>query len=519
MKCVIPGANLKVFARAIHSLSKIGDEVYIEALSDGLALRTVNSSRSAYACFIFVPTFFTKYDGPSNPQKSADDSDVLKCKITMKSCLTVFKSLSTLEKTVEKCRLSLDLEANRLIFQLCCKHGIVKTYNLAFIECETLQAVFSKDFSPNVLTSQSKLFHDVVGNFQSGQEEITLIVNPEKVTIKNYVDDEPDPNKVIRTELSLMPEEFENYRVGVDTDVTFCLKELRALLAFSEPTNLPLSMYFESAGRPIILAIDSDPSFEANFVLATLADPGTQISSSQQSTSATGHQSNKRTTSKKPAKSGSVSKGQSSSVRKPPTVELKAKKDNTLVPGKDSNSFRQMPSESNGRTTNAVASTSSRAQRSFNDVEDIEIDDVSTTVIESHRMDTTENFASKSSSKGHVETKMSASEKPTASIAEEGCTIQVNKSSEYDASPVIPVMQTTSEKVLQFPSQAQQTKLLCSNASESEEDDEEDEDLVPGTPPSKKFRSLFFGLSQSTTGGSQPTQPPPVVLAEDSEED
>lgn len=36
-----------------------------------------------------------------------------------------------------------------------------------------------------------------------------------------------DPNKVIRTELSLMPEEFENFRVGVDTDVTFCLKELR----------------------------------------------------------------------------------------------------------------------------------------------------------------------------------------------------------------------------------------------------------------------------------------------------
>lgn len=36
-----------------------------------------------------------------------------------------------------------------------------------------------------------RLFHDVVGNFQSGQEEITLIVNPEKVTVKNYVDDEP----------------------------------------------------------------------------------------------------------------------------------------------------------------------------------------------------------------------------------------------------------------------------------------------------------------------------------------
>ena len=34
--------------------------------------------------------------------------------------------------------------------------GIVKTYNLAFIECETLQAVFSKDMTPNALTAFTK---------------------------------------------------------------------------------------------------------------------------------------------------------------------------------------------------------------------------------------------------------------------------------------------------------------------------------------------------------------------------
>jgi len=37
-----------------------------------------------------------------------------------------------------------------------CFAGIVKTYNLAFIECETLQAVFSKDHCPNSLLAQSR---------------------------------------------------------------------------------------------------------------------------------------------------------------------------------------------------------------------------------------------------------------------------------------------------------------------------------------------------------------------------
>ena len=36
-----------------------------------------------------------------------------------------------------------------------------------------------------------------------------------------------DPNRVIHTEMMLVPDEFDNYQIGVDTDVTFCLKELR----------------------------------------------------------------------------------------------------------------------------------------------------------------------------------------------------------------------------------------------------------------------------------------------------
>ena len=36
-----------------------------------------------------------------------------------------------------------------------------------------------------------RLLADAVVNFQTNQEEITLLITPEKISLKNYVDDEP----------------------------------------------------------------------------------------------------------------------------------------------------------------------------------------------------------------------------------------------------------------------------------------------------------------------------------------
>ncbi|XP_066940446.1 cell cycle checkpoint control protein RAD9A isoform X6 [Macrobrachium rosenbergii] len=228
MKCVIPGINIKVFGRAVHSLAKIGDELYVEPGPSGISFRTVNAARSAFVCFHFGSGFFSYYDEGFSVQKECSVSEeAVKCKVAMK-------------------------------------------------------AVYNKSECTNYIQSQSKVWSDVVVNFQPNQEEVTLCVAEEKTIIRNYVDDEPDPAKAIHTVLTMEAAEFDGYDISAECEVTFCLKELRAVLTFAEPVNLPVSSHFSAPGSPIIFVCDNSPVFEATFVLATLSRKAdSQIARSQ----------------------------------------------------------------------------------------------------------------------------------------------------------------------------------------------------------------------------------------------
>ncbi|KAM3913193.1 cell cycle checkpoint control protein RAD9A [Leptodactylus fuscus] len=269
VKCVVTGTNIKVLGRAVHSLSRIGEELYFEPLDDGLFLRSVNSSRSAYACFTLTPLFFCTYEVTGG---------TCQCKIYMKSVLSVFRSLASLEKTVEKCVIRLNTASSRLVIQLFCKYGVTKTHNLSYQECESLQAVYNPELCPNVLRAQARLLSDAVVHFPVTLAEVTLSASPcGKVTLRNYVEEETDPGKAMLTELSLSREEFLDYQLQELREITFCLREFRGLLAFADSSGLPISIHFDSAGCPVVFAVD-DTVLEAHFVLATLsdADPAAQ---------------------------------------------------------------------------------------------------------------------------------------------------------------------------------------------------------------------------------------------------
>lgn len=81
--------NSAVLAKAINSFSRIGHELYFEAGQNGLTIRTVNDSHTAFAVMTFETGFFTEF----KIDRSSTDEFCNKCKVLMKSILGVFRNM------------------------------------------------------------------------------------------------------------------------------------------------------------------------------------------------------------------------------------------------------------------------------------------------------------------------------------------------------------------------------------------------------------------------------------------
>ncbi|XP_029063134.1 cell cycle checkpoint control protein RAD9A isoform X3 [Monodon monoceros] len=352
-----------------------------------LSLRTVNSSRSAYACFLFAPLFFQQY------QAAIPGQDPLRCKILMKSFLSVFRSLAMLEKTVEKCCISLNGRSSRLVVQLYCKYGVRKTHNLSFQDCESLQAVFDPAVCPHVLCAPARVLGEAVLPFPPALAEVTLgIGRGHRIILRSYQEEADSTVKAMVTEMSIGGEDFQQLQAQEGVAITFCLKEFRGLLSFAESANLSLSIYFDGPGRPAIFAI-KDSLLDGHFVLATLSEPD------------------------------------------PHPQDLRAPELQQPAPQLQAHSTPHL--------------------------DDFALDDIDSYMI---AMETT--------------------------VGSEG------------------------SRTLPSTSLSPGFQPHCSPGSHSEEEDDTEPSTVPGTPPPKKFRSLFFG---SILAPAHSPQGPSPVLAEDSE--
>ena len=239
-----------MFAKALHSLAKIGEDLYIDAQVDGLAVRSMNSSRSAFMSYLFAPAFFETYSPEIEPgfdRQSSEQDEDSKCRLSMKAMLMAFKSVNLLDKNVETCSIRISDRDYRVRIHFKCRFKVTKSYTIPFIETESLKANYDLEKLANRFTARSKTLTEACLNFLTNQEEVTMTVSSKQFLMKNYVD--VNDKRIVRTELSMQPAEFEEYSIDQEGSVTYCLKELRAIINFADSVSVPISACFQQSGE------------------------------------------------------------------------------------------------------------------------------------------------------------------------------------------------------------------------------------------------------------------------------
>ncbi|GAB6022550.1 Cell cycle checkpoint control protein rad9b [Chamberlinius hualienensis] len=287
MNCIITGSHIKVFGKVIHCLAKFGNELHICDSDDGLILRTVNNAMSAYASVVLKEKFFYDYKKVATNDITDSDSLGFHCKISMKVILGVFKSITAIEKSVDKCLINADDTGSKFTIRFQCKLDIIKTYELSCMESEILSTIYSKENCTNRLSLSIKLLGEIFMTFTNKQIEIILNANQDFMVVENRVDEETkrkDTQSQMYTRLKMSSEEFDTYNIGDgETNITFCLKELKGMMQFSEFIQSPVQIFFSSPGKPIIFSLVLNDIFEVDVVLATLesSPPSSPQSQSQ----------------------------------------------------------------------------------------------------------------------------------------------------------------------------------------------------------------------------------------------
>ncbi|KAJ1956701.1 hypothetical protein GGI12_005239, partial [Dipsacomyces acuminosporus] len=338
----------KIARMPLQCLARIGTDVSFEAKEDELELIGINASRSAYASFKFQQHFFDAYYVA--PLPAGQHNPAFRCKVMSKPLVGIFKLRTgpSPGHEIEKCILRIEqasdpvhIGANRrrrgestgargtqdsatshesgaslvnaagecrLVVQITYKQGICRTHRLFYEVCDTLHSVYDRNECKNRWRVSAKVAADWISHFARGLEEVSLWMSTRDVKVRSWAEGQyagigrsqidaavAETTRALQTELTVEPSEFDLYRVSGShpTELTFGLREFKAILQYAEAMALPLAAFFDKGGDPILFSVCSPRSLDhsargaysqmpddlsAEFVLATISDYASQYS-------------------------------------------------------------------------------------------------------------------------------------------------------------------------------------------------------------------------------------------------
>ena len=311
--------NIKLFAQMINCLAKVGEEVTFDVKVDRVSFITINSSKSTYARFTLLHSFFDKFAVLANAPKII--------RMALKTVVHVFKNANHLDQL----KIVVDKNTNKVIFDSFGLSQVQKIYQINYFPCDVVnpehnlqkdfEFVVISSFLGNLMNPFGKLTGDITfllgkrivvpvdkpptpssGNrlSQGGQNlqvDLQQTFTQYYIQLKSFT--EKGEKQSVHTSLAVDTITLESFVVHNPTDtdannpqalprptppiaseqgihreseMTFSFKDLKSLVNFCESAEYNLQFYMtKSRGDPIIVKSESPgKEVEVEFLMATV---------------------------------------------------------------------------------------------------------------------------------------------------------------------------------------------------------------------------------------------------------
>lgn len=239
-------SNVKIFTNAIAALSKLGDELFLRPQQRGMSLRAFNKCRSAYGVFLLADDFFSDFDTKCLASEASKD-----CRLSMRTALSIFKSAYFVEKNLVSCTLTVDYLGRELHidFQQTC--DVTRSFDVAVMEKhKPFTSDVKKSDLRNAVTVNASEIAAFLNEMHSGYEELMMSAQADKFVFKNFLQLAVDRNEgsACRTEITVQRSCFKRFSVRKPTEISFSMKEFKAILTFARQHACDVNLYFDKPG-------------------------------------------------------------------------------------------------------------------------------------------------------------------------------------------------------------------------------------------------------------------------------
>ena len=182
LQFVLVDKNIRIWAAALSSLSRVGKTVSIEWRDDEIVLRALTDTQSAFAAFHFSTTFFESMTEPSSlPADVA--REVVKTKFSAKVLATAAKNPRGVVRLHAYFARS-DAE-HLFVMRSELRNGLARTHTLTFEDATIMQPLFRRENAPFQLAARPAMLHNVL-NRMHGTEEMSVLATPGIVQYQSY---------------------------------------------------------------------------------------------------------------------------------------------------------------------------------------------------------------------------------------------------------------------------------------------------------------------------------------------